>query len=171
MALCPFLVEGQRIILQTNFYSRSPGSLLIGAMLVIWRPRVLCILWELLLLLDREEVTREQSLPHLELLFQQHGLTQLLAKHSSSLSFKNGSFVLIFFAVIFCEFSYSELGTHFPNWTLRHTPTPQITNFLKARSRCHAVTAHLEESLTTSECLCGHYFDGNVWDSRKLSFF
>lgn len=108
---------------------------------------------------------------YLKLLFQQHGLKQLLAKHSPSLSFKNGSFVLIFFAVIFCEFSYSELGTHFPNWTLRHTPTPQITNFLKARSRCHPVTAHLEESLTTSECLCGHYFDQNLWDSRKLSFF
>lgn len=120
----------------------------------------------------RSPHTNSSSL-YLKLLFQLHGLKQLLAKHSPSQSFKDGRFVQIFLAVIFCEFSHSELGIHFPNWILRHIPIPKITNFLNGYSTCHSVKPHLEESLTTSECLYVHYldFDRNLWGVGNCHFF
>ena len=98
MALCPFLVEGQGILLQANFCSQSRES-----------PRSLSVPWwsfgsnvasasngglHWLLWGWEEEAIGQFLCIYLKLLFQLHDLKTLLAKHSPSQSFKDGLFVL-----------------------------------------------------------------------------
>lgn len=174
MALCPFLVEGRGILLQTNFCSQSPEP-----------PQSLSLPWwsfgsnvasasnrglRWLLLGWEEEAIGQFLCIYLKLLFQLRDLKALLAKHSPSQSFKDGIFVLGLSeqSLILWNSSNPVSWEHtFPIGPLDTLLPPQVINFSKAHS-----LPHPEESLTSSEQLSIHCldFDWNLCCSRTLSF-